>query len=160
IIKRQTERHKKLIESGVYRYIPLEDDSGAEVASGLVLENERSGAMHPLMRKNLLIVGKMDESQIRHNPELLYSHPGEEIIFVLEGELEFWYSQKRGDPPQRLGLPLGPGDCLHFSSEVLHAFRAPGRTPVRAFQVFCEKWETRRDFYEEREEPPTASRVF
>jgi transcriptional regulator with XRE-family HTH domain len=158
IIKRQTERHSELIKSGVYRYIPLEDDSGTDEAPGLVLQNERSGTMRPLMRKNLLIVGKIDETEIRNIVvDSLDSHPGEEIIYVLEGELEFWYAETRGDPPQRLELPLGPGDCLHFSSNLLHAFRAPGRTAVRAFQVFCESGETRRDFYEE---PQSRSRVF
>lgn len=145
VIERQTGRHAKLIKDGVYRYLPLEDEPGTAEKPGLVESNERAGTMTPLMRKNLLIVGKADEGDVK---EALIGHPGEEIIFVLEGELDFWFCQQRGDPPQHLDSPLGPGDCLHFSSELLHGFRAPGKTTVRAFQIFCEPG-TRRDFYGE-----------
>jgi transcriptional regulator with XRE-family HTH domain len=146
-IKRETRRHEKLIENEVYRYVPLEDDQGTQESPGLVSPKERIGMVNPLMRKNLLIVGRLDEREIK---ESLDSHPGEEIVFVLEGELEFWFSQRREDHPQSLDPPLGPGDCLHFSSELFHGFRASGKKTVRALQVFCEVGGTRRDFYEKR----------
>jgi transcriptional regulator with XRE-family HTH domain len=144
VVKRETGRHQKLIESEVYRYVPLEDDLGTQEAPGLVLPKERAGMLNPLMRKNLLIVGRLNEQEIE---KALDSHPGEEIVFILQGELEFWFRGQGDDSPRSLDLPLGPGDCLHFSSELLHAFRATGKETVRAFQVFCEAGGTRRDFY-------------
>lgn len=146
-IKRETGRHRRLIENkdATYRYVPLEDDQGTPEAPGLVSPNERAGAMSPLMRKNLLIVGRLNESEIKDS---LDRHAGEEIILILEGELEFWFSERPEDTPKTLSRPLGPGDCLHFSSELLHAFRASGKQTVKAFRVFCEVGGTHRDFYE------------
>ena len=45
------------------------------------------------------------------------SHEGEEMIFVLEGEIE----QTLGDQTFRMGV----GDCLHYSGETSHAWRNP-----------------------------------
>mgnify|MGYP000132607555 CR=1 FL=1 len=45
------------------------------------------------------------------------SHEGEEMIFVLEGEIE----QTLGAQTFRMGV----GDCLHYSGETSHAWRNP-----------------------------------
>jgi transcriptional regulator with XRE-family HTH domain len=51
-------------------------------------------------------------------------HPGEELIYVVEGELEFRVSDH--------GYTLGPGDALHFRTDQKHAWANHGDVPVRA----------------------------
>src|SRR4051812_39746023 len=47
-------------------------------------------------------------------------HPGEELVYVLEGELEFMVG---GKP-----FTLGPRDALHFRTVQPHSWRNPGST--------------------------------
>ena len=48
-----------------------------------------------------------------------HTHPGEEIIYVLEGSLEY---QVEGKPP----VTLKPGDVLFIPAETIHAARNVG----------------------------------
>ncbi len=41
-----------------------------------------------------------------------YQHPGEEFIYVLKGKIEVMVGENKND--------LGPDDCLHFNSSVVH----------------------------------------
>lgn len=54
----------------------------------------------------------------------LLEHPGEELVYVLEGELEFTVA---GKP-----FLLHPCDALHFRTVQPHAWRNPGVTPAVA----------------------------
>lgn len=54
-------------------------------------------------------------------------HPGEELVHVTEGLLEF---QVSGQPYR-----LGPGDTLHFRGEYPHSWRNPGDGEVRAVWI-------------------------
>jgi transcriptional regulator with XRE-family HTH domain/mannose-6-phosphate isomerase-like protein (cupin superfamily) len=51
-------------------------------------------------------------------------HPGEELVYVVEGQLELTVSD-------RTHL-LGPGDALHFRTVQPHAWRNPGKKDVFA----------------------------
>ena len=51
-------------------------------------------------------------------------HPGEELVYVISGQLEFTVND-------RVYL-LGPGDALHFRTVQEHAWRNPGREPAEA----------------------------
>lgn len=51
------------------------------------------------------------------------SHAGEEIVFVLEGEIVQWLD--------RVEIPLGPGDALHFRGNRRHAWANRGPRPAR-----------------------------
>jgi transcriptional regulator with XRE-family HTH domain len=51
-------------------------------------------------------------------------HPGEELVFLLEGELVFRVGGEE--------LALGQGDALHFRTERPHRWRNPGDRPARA----------------------------
>jgi len=46
-------------------------------------------------------------------------HPGEELVYVLEGALEFDVNGRT--------FTLGPGDALHFRTVQPHAWRNPGK---------------------------------
>lgn len=56
--------------------------------------------------------------------DALLEHPGEELVYVLGGELEF----EVGGATYR----LGPGDALHFRTVQPHSWRNPGRREATA----------------------------
>jgi len=58
-----------------------------------------------------------------------FSHPGEEILFMLDGTWEF----KHGDQK----LTLRRGDCIYFDASIPHSGRPVGSKPVKAFMVIC-----------------------
>ncbi len=58
-----------------------------------------------------------------------FSHPGEEILFILDGTWEF----KHGDQT----LVLKRGDCIYFDASVPHSGKPVGDRPVKAFMVIC-----------------------
>jgi transcriptional regulator with XRE-family HTH domain len=58
-----------------------------------------------------------------------FSHPGEEILFIMDGTWEF----KHGDQT----LVLRKGDCIYFDASVPHSGRPIGNKPVKAFMVIC-----------------------
>ncbi len=51
-----------------------------------------------------------------------HTHPGEEIVYVLEGSLEY---EVAGKPP----VTLRAGDVLFIPARTIHAARNVGRTP-------------------------------
>lgn len=51
-------------------------------------------------------------------------HPGEELVYVLEGVLEFTVDGE--------AFRVGPGDALHFRAQQLHTWSNPGTTEARA----------------------------
>lgn len=51
-------------------------------------------------------------------------HPGEELVFLLEGRLEFTIQDDRYE--------LEPGDSLHFRGDRPHRWRNPADGPARA----------------------------
>jgi excisionase family DNA binding protein len=48
-----------------------------------------------------------------------YHHEGEEMVYVLDGEVEFWLDELERHV-------VGAGDCLTFASSVRHRWRNPG----------------------------------
>lgn len=51
-------------------------------------------------------------------------HPGEELIYLLEGALEFVVDNKT--------YLLAPGDAIHFRAQQLHTWRNPGKAEAKA----------------------------
>jgi len=60
------------------------------------------------------------------NPAL-YQHDNEELIFVIEGTLEFRYGETT--------YILTPGDCVYFDADIEHTARALGDKTARALVV-------------------------
>ena len=56
-----------------------------------------------------------------------YEHEGEEVLYVLDGRLDFTIAGKR--------LRLEAGDCLQFNARQPHFARNPGRTPARLLMI-------------------------
>ncbi len=56
-----------------------------------------------------------------------YNHPGEELGFVILGQLDLWVDDRR--------FRLGPGDCFRFASMRMHRFANPGPTETRVLWV-------------------------
>jgi transcriptional regulator with XRE-family HTH domain len=115
IVERRGDSHETMIKRGVYRYVPIDEKPG------LVKEGESAGILAHYMQKYLFEVGRCDEALML---EGLLGHAGEEIVFVLRGELEFWTRQYEGQEPKR--ITLRQHDSLHYSSVVPHGYRATG----------------------------------
>lgn len=79
-----------------------------------------------LQRHDLSIPGReVVQARVELGPGVgsgKHSHPGEEIIFVLEGSLEY---QVEGEPPKTLRT----GDVLFIPTGTIHAARNVGRGP-------------------------------
>jgi transcriptional regulator with XRE-family HTH domain len=58
---------------------------------------------------------------------LLYSHDGEEFIYLLHGELEFHYGQEV--------MTLNPGDSIYYDSSEAHGYVARGTDKAKAVAV-------------------------
>ena len=61
------------------------------------------------------------------SPLVLYRHRGEEIFFILEGKVRFWFGTAE--------YVLEPGDCLYFDSSIEHRGEAYGGKTARALAV-------------------------
>ena len=55
------------------------------------------------------------------------AHPGEELVFVLDGTLDFEVDGDR--------YAVGPGDTLHFRTDRPHRWQNAGSSPVRALWI-------------------------
>ena len=60
-------------------------------------------------------------------PILLVAHPGEEILFLLSGRIEFQVAADR--------FTMDAGDCLHFNAAQPHMGRNVGNRPARMLMV-------------------------
>jgi len=127
-IQRTGTAHQKLIARGVYRYVPLVQ------SPDYVDERDQYGTMTPYVSVNRFLVSRADLDWM-NEPEALSSHEGEEIIYVLSGEIEFWC--KTADSNEPVTRTLHPGDCLHFSSRASHGFRAIGAKDAEALFVYA-----------------------
>ena len=61
--------------------------------------------------------------------DVTFSHPGEEILFMLEGIWEFNHGDQK--------LILRKGDCIYFDASIPHSGKPIGNKPVKAFMVIC-----------------------
>jgi transcriptional regulator with XRE-family HTH domain len=59
-----------------------------------------------------------------HSGAKAMEHPGEELVHLLEGKLEFEIDGET--------FSLSPGDSLHFRTDRPHRWRNPGRRPAKA----------------------------
>lgn len=57
-------------------------------------------------------------------------HAGEEIVFVLEGDVEVSFVDRK--------VSLAQGDCVHFDGHLQHAMRRIGNRPARALIIVGE----------------------
>lgn len=57
-------------------------------------------------------------------------HAGEEIVFVVEGEIELIFVDRK--------VSLTEGDCVHFEGHLKHAMRRIGNRPARALVIVGE----------------------
>jgi transcriptional regulator with XRE-family HTH domain len=58
-----------------------------------------------------------------------FSHPGEELFFILDGTMEFTHGRET--------LILRKGDCIYFDASIPHQGKPVGEKPVKVFMVFC-----------------------
>ena len=100
------------------------------VASGLALQitqAQQAGIRRiDLQRHDLSVPGReVIQARVEIDPGMTaprHSHPGEEIIYVLEGSLEY---RVDGKPP----VTLKPGDALFIPAGTIHAAKNVGSGP-------------------------------
>jgi len=61
--------------------------------------------------------------------DTFFSHEGEEMMFVLEGEMEFFYGEERH--------LVGEGTCLYFDSSVSHRGQCVGEREAKVLVVIA-----------------------
>lgn len=57
----------------------------------------------------------------------LFDHAGEELFYVLEGRINFFYADKK--------YSLKEGDCIYFDSGIPHRGEGVGKRPAKALVV-------------------------
>jgi mannose-6-phosphate isomerase-like protein (cupin superfamily) len=60
-------------------------------------------------------------------PPKLVKHEGEEVLYLLEGTIEFVIGDE--------SFVMNPGDCVHFDCEKPHMGRNIGKKPARLLMV-------------------------
>ncbi len=108
-------------------YVPA--GSGAEI----VREGTRVGHRYQLLgsmrgahkRMEPLLVTLTEESEVFP----LFQHPGTELIFMLEGAMEYGYGIAR--------YSLRKGDALQFDGEIPHGPTKLSKTPIRFLSVIA-----------------------
>jgi transcriptional regulator with XRE-family HTH domain len=131
-IVRSDESHTVLIKKHIYHYIPLEQSENYVLPGD---EEEGVRLDEPMMQKYLFEIGTVDADIFKEGG--LDSHPGEEIIYVIEGELEFWFHQEASNKKADTRI-LKKGDCLQYPSSLRHGYRATGESGrAEALFVYC-----------------------
>ncbi|RLF56879.1 MAG: XRE family transcriptional regulator [Thermoplasmata archaeon] len=105
-----------------------------EIDSSLLLQEEKSRAnkksaddyqrrtedytyetLTPEARHKHLKAFKVFIEPKSHHKGVSYQHVGEEVIYVLSGKIEVKVGENKNQ--------LGPGECIHFNSSIVHKLR-------------------------------------
>jgi transcriptional regulator with XRE-family HTH domain len=133
-IERQDGAHSAFVDKHkIYMYVPLEPD--------LVERNEQSQAIAqestlplyhlPQNRVSLMEIGPASDELMLDGLDM---HSGQEALFCIQGQLDFWYVTRTGEEPNK--QRLYPGDFVRLDSRYKHAFRAAGNEPARALHIY------------------------
>jgi len=100
--------------------------SGNDSPQSYLYHSLAPGMRHKSMEPFLVAfeTGEWDDSQ-------LYSHEGEEFIYLLEGELEFHYGSDV--------MVLQPGDSIYYNSAEPHGYISRGEKSATAVAVLFSK---------------------
>jgi transcriptional regulator with XRE-family HTH domain len=93
--------------------------SSATYSYEYLAHDKKSNSMQPFL-VNFDIEDNIKKPQ-------LYSHKGEEFLYVFEGEVEFLTKDNK--------ILLQAGDSIHFLSHIPHSFRRKGETNARCITV-------------------------
>ena len=64
---------------------------------------------------------------VKNRADVLTAHEGEELTFVLQGEILFQLGEEQ--------IPLKAGDCLYFNAEIPHMGKNVGRVDAKVLMV-------------------------
>lgn len=91
---------------------------------GLYMEMLAHQKPNKLMEPSILVL------EPNRSEPVIFTHPGEEMLFVLTGEMEFNYGGEI--------FTMQEGDSLYFDSTVPHGGRNLGKDELRVLMVICE----------------------
>jgi len=84
-------------------------------------------SLAPGMRKKSMEPFLVEFEPGTWDDSLLYSHDGEEFIYLLQGELEFHYGEEV--------MTLKPGDSIYYDSSEAHGYISCGEEKAKAVAV-------------------------
>ena len=118
------------VDQREYKYVLVRKDERIRLDRGtedfgLYYEMIAYKKPNKLMNPFILIV------ENRRRVPVLFTHHGEEIIFVLSGKMEFAYGKEK--------LVMEPGDSIYFDADVPHGGRNIGDNPLRVLMVICDR---------------------
>ena len=104
------------------------------IAAGGLAQAQLAGTRRiDLQRHDLSAPGReVIQARVEIDPgvtSLRHTHPGEEIIYVLEGALEY---RVEGNPP----VTLKPGDVLFVPAGTIHAAKNVGNGPAAELATY------------------------
>lgn len=73
----------------------------------------------------------MQTPPFKREPKVLFDHPGEELLFVLKGELEFVYGKEK--------IRLCSGDAVHFDPSEPHRAQCVGKEDGKSLVIVIGK---------------------
>lgn len=121
-------KHKKILANTVAILV-----AATFAAAGSALAQQPGVKRNDLQRHDLSIPGREAvQARIDFEPGAAaarHSHPGEEIIYVLEGLLEY---QLGSEPPVRLKA----GDVLFIPPGVIHSAKNVGGSPAKELATY------------------------
>ena len=130
-IKRTDEArsHAALIKTGEYRYVPLQPDGSRDLVAfrnGPELDETKLQNTVSVME-----IAPIDPERLR---TLLDHHDGQEALYCLEGEIEFWCQPHLRD--EIIDIKMKSGDFVRFESQMRHAFRSVGPGTAKALHIY------------------------
>jgi transcriptional regulator with XRE-family HTH domain len=131
LLRRHHDAHKKMVETyQKYRYVPL------DVESGLIEPDDASTSPFKLQYRVSLMEIDHSERPLMYEEGVLDEHSGQEALFCLEGEVEFWFRSPR--TKKLTSKKLEPGDFVRFDSRQPHGFRSTRSEAARALHIFAD----------------------
>lgn len=107
-----------------------DDDRGEKIPYlGVFSKTLADEIPNKLMNPTILSTLQTDLS-FREKQIVLFSHPGQEYLHVLEGEMDYVYGNER--------FRMKAGDSLYMESSVPHGGVMVGKKPLKVLVVICE----------------------
>jgi mannose-6-phosphate isomerase-like protein (cupin superfamily) len=117
-------------ESPKFVLMRNDDDAGEKIpylgVSSKMMAVEIS---NKLMNPTILTTFQTDLA-FGHKQIVLFSHPGEEYLYVLAGEMDYVYGEEK--------FRLKTGDSLYMESSIPHGGIMVGDEPLKVLVVICE----------------------
>lgn len=115
----------KLLEEGTGHSPAVVTPAGKGAPFRIINSTSRIEALVPISRSTLQV--HLHTTEPSQGKEIAFSHPGEEIVYVLSGEIRYWVNNEYFD--------LKTGDTIWHPSTQPHRYENIGKRPSRTLCV-------------------------